>query len=168
MNAQQPTVTVTKPKGVDEKIRSIYVNYMKLMLEAATDEALKQELFTSNEKRLYYLNNEVGMVIPDGVQVVLQTGDLHSPQIFVKNDEGAFFIEEGSAPFSITEKLKDGEVVTDTMTVTTAEEIDLTIHEAFADSKVVLKMPFLDPATDLTLFELKFDDKEIVLSTCAA
>lgn len=167
MTAQKPELTVKKPKGIDEKIRKIYVNYMKLMLEAATNEDLKEELFTSNKKRLHYLNNEVGMKIPDGVHVIFQTGDLHSPKIYVKGEEGEFWIREGSAPFSIVEKLSNGETVTDTMWVAKAEEIDLGIHESFKEAKIVLKLPFLDPTKDLTLFELKFDDKEIVLSTCA-
>jgi len=167
MNAQQPTLTVTKPKGVDEKIRSIYVNYMKLMLESATDEALKKELFTSNEKRLYYFNNVVGMTIPDGVNIILKTGNLNPPKIYVKTDDGKFFIDEGTAPFSITGKIKAGGVVTDTMMETTAENIDLSIHKAFEKSNIILEMPFLDPAKDLTLFELKLGDKEIILSTCA-
>ena len=107
------------------------------------------------------------MKIPDGVHVIFQTGHLHSPKIYVKDDEGQYWIREGSAPFSIVEKLSNGEAVTDTMWVAKAEEIDLVIHEAFKDTKIVLRLPFLDPSKDLTLFELKYDDKEIVLSTCA-
>ena len=168
MSVQEPELTVKRPKGIDEKIRSIYVNYMQLMLDAANNETLKNELFSSNERRLYYLNEKVGMTIPEGVHVLLQTSGLHQPRIYIQDDKDQIWIDEGSEPLKIVERLNNGETVTDLMAVTTPEEVDMDIHEAFSSSNVVLKLPFLDPTKDLTLFELKYDDREIVLSTCIA
>ena len=168
MSQQEPQLTVSKPKGIDEEIRSIYVNYMQLMLDAANDSTLREELFNSNERRLYYLNEKVGMTIPEGVEVMLQTSGLNQPKVYIKDDQEQIWIDEGSEPLKIVERLNNGETVTDLMTITTPEEVDMTIHEAFNKSNIVLKLPFLDPNKDLTLFELKYDDREIVLSTCIA
>lgn len=168
MNVQEPKLTVKKSSGIDEEIRTIYVNYMQLMLDAAKDDTLREELFTSNEKRLYYLNEKVGMTIPDGVTVILGTGDIHVPKIYIKDKNEQIWIDEGSSPFKIIEQLKNGKTVTHKMNITKPEEIDMEIHEKLKESEVVLQLPFLDPAKDLTLFELKYEDKEIVLTTCVA
>jgi hypothetical protein len=168
MSTQKPELTVSKPKGIDKKIRSIYVNYMQLMLDAAKDEALKNELFSSNERRLYYLNEKVGMTVPAGVKVMLQTAGLNQPKVYVKDDQGQVWVDEGSEPLKIIDRLNKGETVTDLMAITKPEEVDMDIHDSFSSSNVVLRLPFLDPSKDLTLFELKFDDKEIVLTTCIA
>jgi len=166
MEVHDHLFTVSKPEGVDEKIRNIYINYVQLMLDASRDKKLWDELFSSNERRLYYLNNKVGMTIPAGVHVIFDTDSLHPPKIHIKDKDGQIFISEGSEPFKVIEKLNNGEEIQDKMKVTSPEEIDMTIHEGFKESEVVLHMSFMDPSRDMTLFVLKYSDQEVVLSTC--
>jgi len=160
------SITVSKPEGLDQKIRNIFVNYLQLMVDAARDQNLWDELFSSNERRIYYLNEKVGMTIPDDVTVVFDTESFHVPQLYIKDKDGIIWISEGSEPFKVIEKLHNGEEVTQMMEITEPTKINMTIHEKFKERNIVLNMTFFDPSRDTTLFSLKYDDKEIVLTTC--
>lgn len=168
MSVQEPSLTVSKSPAIDEKIKSIYVNYLQLVLDAARDPKLKEELFASNKKRIEVLNDKVGMTMPPNVHVIFDTKNFSSVKVYVKSKEGKFFIEEGAKTLKIVEKLATGQTDTETMTLATTEEVDLNVHESFKDSDVVLRLPFVDPTSDLLLFELKYDDSEIIFSTCIA
>jgi hypothetical protein len=165
MSTLEPTVSVKSPKGIKEKIRSIYLNYMQLMIDCSKYETLKAQLMTSNEKRLFYLNEVVGMTIPEGVEVILEEKS-NGPRIYIKAENGNIHIHEGSASLEIMEKLNNDETVKEKMRVATAEEVDVNLHQVFKNSNIVLKLPLIDPAQDLMLFELKYGDSEIVFTTC--
>jgi len=166
MSAESPKLTVSRSEAIDEKLTSIYINYMQMMLDAAKDAKFREELFSSNEKRVEYLNNKVGMTMPKNVHVVFVTKGLKTVKVYVKNKEGNFFIEEGARSLKIIDKLANGEVQTETMALTAHEEIDMDVRELCKESTVVVKLPFFDPTSDLLLFELKYDDNEIIFSTC--
>jgi len=160
------SMTVSKSEKDDQKSRSIYVNYMQLMVDAARDKNLWDELFSSNERRVYYLNEKVGMSIPDGVAVNFNNGSVHVPQLYMKDKEGMIRVSEGSTIFKIIEKLNKGENVSQMMEIKESSEIGMAIQEKLKENNIVLNMTFFDPSRDTTLFVLKYDEKEIVLTTC--
>ncbi len=165
MSVQGPDIVVKKSKEIDEQIRSIYVNYMQLMLESAKDEKLKKELFSDNKKRVEYLNKQVGMTIPNGVHVMFRLKGLHYPKIHIKDKDGQIWIDE-SDTFKILEKLSTGEEVKTSMKITTPEELDVDLHQQFKSNDIILQLPWVDPSVDHVLFELKYEGGEIVFTTC--
>jgi len=163
-NDQSMSISTTE-KG-EQKSRSIYVNYMQLMVDAARDKNLWDELFSSNERRIYYLNEKVGMAIPAGITVHFDIGSVHVPQLFMKDQDGIIRVSEGAELFKVIEKLNNGEDITQMMAIKESSEIGMTVHEKLEESDTVLSMTFFDPSRDTTLFVLEYDDKEIILTTC--
>jgi hypothetical protein len=166
MTVQEPKLKVTKTPGINEKLKTLYINYMQMMIDCAKDPALKEELFTSNDARVKYLNEKVGMTIPDGVHVLWDTKNLQHVRIYIKDDSGKIYLNETGSTLDIVEKLNNGEIMEEHLKVTEREEIELNITNILNDSDIVLKLPFINPASDLMLFELKYDNTEIIFSTC--
>jgi hypothetical protein len=166
MTAQPPEVTLTRSKQVDEEIRNIYINYMQMMLDAAKDPQLMDKLFNDNDFRVKYLNEKVGMKVPEGTTIIFKTENMRSVQVFIKDEAGVMYIEEGLSNLKVIERLQSGEVEKEKLQLAKATEVDVDVKEAFEECTVVALLPFWDPKSDLILFELKFDDTEIVFTTC--
>jgi len=166
MTAQPPEITIKKTAHVDEEIKQIYINYMQMMIDAAKDPKLMEELFSNNELRVKYLNEKVGMKVPEGTKIIFKTKNIKTVKVYVKSENGSMYMEEGPNSLKIFEKLNSGEMDTETLTLTSPKEVDVEVHESFKECNVVAMLPFLDPSRDLMLFELKFEDQEIVFTTC--
>ena len=73
-----PDMVASESKAIDEKIKSISVNYLQLMLDCAKDETLREKFLKSPGP---YLNERVGMKIPESVKVIPDTKKLQWPVI---------------------------------------------------------------------------------------
>lgn len=168
MDALSPQLTVTKTPGIKKKLNDMYINYMQMMIDCARDPELKEKLFADNEARVKYLNEKVGMTIPESVHVVFDTTQSTHVKIYMKDADGQIFIDETGSTLNVNEKLKSGEIEKESMTLTKQEEVEMDVTDILDKADVVLKLPFIDPSGDLMLFELKYDKTEIIFSTCIA
>lgn len=168
MSVQAPKLTVSKSKGMNETIRSMYINYLQMMIDCAKDPEFMKKLFADNELRLKYLREKVGMKLPDGVHVIFDTKEMRHIKIYINSPEGQVWIEEGSATLDVIEKLKSGDIDKESLTLSQREEVDVDVSNILKDCDIVLRLPFINPNADLMMFELNYDDTEIVFSTCIA
>ncbi len=142
-----PGIEVTESKAIDETIKSIYLNYMQLMIDCANDETVKEDFLNNTH---YYLNEKVGMKIPDSVQIELDYDKLQWAEVYIKTEEGKIFVGEGKLALSVVADLtsedKINELSKSERRVELKEQanVEVKIDEALKKSKVVVRLPFFD------------------------
>ncbi len=161
MGAPKISVTDTS-RNAQDKIKAISVNYLQLLIDCANDEAVKQD-FLNN--RHHYLNEKVGMRIPESVAIELDYEHKRHPEIYVKAENGTVFVGEGNLAIEVINELASGEKIANNLKMKEQAEVEVRIDRALQKSRVVVNLPFFDVKNDL-LGVVKFnDDSEIVLST---
>ncbi len=160
---ETPIIGIKDSKVVDEKIKNICVNFMKLMLDCMEDEKLRED-FTKNTHD--YLNNKVGMKIPKEVGIILDVKGARWPAIYVKEPDGdRIAIKEGAMGIEVTADLVSGIKQTTNWPLKKHEEIDVKIHASLKESNVVVVIPFFDASADV-LGEYKFSDGHEIIMSC--
>ena len=133
------------------------------LIECAKDETTREKFF---ENPHYYLNEKVGMKIPEEVQVLLDAQKLTWPEIYIKIEDEKIYVGEGRLAIEVIDELTSGSKIDEKTKLTEQAEVDVIVHEALKNSQVVVKLPFYDARSDV-LGEVKFaDDTEIILTTC--
>lgn len=173
MSTKEPTVTRKKKDDLDDKIRENIKKYVSALIEVFKkenseyrDELLKEE---NNEMRRKFLHKNIpDLKVPEGVKVEFKTKDLSAPRLTTKNKKGTTYrIVDGVEVFKLIKVLSPDETKSRNIKITTDELIDVDMHENFRDCEITLEMPFSDPVDDQTLCEIKYNEQEIVLTTCA-
>ena len=134
-------ITVRESQEIDDRIKNICLNYMQLMLECCRDKH-KRDSFLKNPRSFL---NYIGMVIPEGVPILLEVG-LNFPALHIKTPEGKIAIYEGKLSIEVMHDIKDYEIENKKVTLKDMGEIDIRINEALSDPDVeaVVVMPFFD------------------------
>ena len=161
-DSEVPVFGVSESKKTDDKIRSICVNYMQLMLDCAKDEKIRNSFIKYPH---YYLNEKVGMKIPKSVTIVLNAKTMGWPVLHVRAKDGHHYdVYEGVLSVDTLSDMKSEKTGKKVKTVDQAE-VDVYLPEPLKGSEAVLTIPFIDVNSD-NLSEIKFtDDQEIILST---
>ncbi len=161
MNA--PVMEVEKSETIDERIRSMCVNYMKLMVECMEDDTVRED-FLSNPHP--YLNDKVGMKIPNNVGVMFDENLARWPSIYINTPDGdKVAIKESSLGLEVVSDLISGTKIDESWKLAERAKIDVKLHTSLEKSDAVVVLPFIDPRVDI-LGEYKFNDgSEIILSS---
>ena len=154
-----------KVVDVKEKVESICINYLKIMSRCISDSKFKEE-FISNPRP--YLEEEVGMRIPEKAKIILDPNGRHWPEVRINTGNGTIDFIEHALSVKEDKWQNTGVVESNTITCDKTEQVIKDINANLDDCEVLVILPFFTSDTDL-LTEYKFkDDNEpsIVLSSC--
>jgi len=159
---KKPDVTIEKSETVNEEIRSICVNYMRLMADCMENNSVKDDFLKNPHP---YLNDKVGMKIPENIPVMFSENLSRWPAIYIKTPEGDnIAVKEANLGVSVLADMASGAKLDETWKVTEPARIDMRINVSLEKSQAVIVLPFMDPGADV-LGEYKFSDgAEVVLS----
>ncbi len=160
-----PDVTVQPGGVVEEKIRSICTGYCNLMAECCAD----QKVFDHFKENMHEALNapEVGMTIPDNVNIVLNTKEGRWSKVYVRTKNGNVSILEKPLGLDVIETFPNKEEKS--ITVVPFDDIHVSIQNALTlDGCIaVAELPFFDVNEDSLIdFKLNDDTTEIILSGC--
>ena len=154
--------SVSESKAIDDKIKTIVINYLQLMIDCAKDDNVRDEFM----ERPHPFLREVGMSIPDSVEVVLDNKETRWPEIKITADGKQISVEESRLQYSITNMMESGTTLSESEELGKTSEVAVDVNVALSESDAVVRLPFFDAKGDL-LTEIKFtDNAEVILSTC--
>jgi|GEM_PF-4486581 len=151
---------INQSDEINGKIRNICANYWQLMVDCAKDEALRADFIKSPHPYL----KEVGMVVPEGAKVLLDSENAEWPVVFIKTKDGKIQVQEQKLGVNLTHTPNSGKEQNENILLKSQGEVEIKVQQALKDCDVVVKLPFLDAQMDM-LNEVKFaDGAEIILS----
>lgn len=151
---------VTESKAITRKIRKICVEYMKLMIQCAESETIRDKFMADPHKYL----RDIGMKIPESAHVILDNKNPTWPVVYMKGDDETIIVTETKLGVEVMEDFKVGADSDEDIHRKQQGEVDVKITEKLSDFDVVVSLPFFDAHTDM-LTDIKFSDgAEIILS----
>lgn len=167
------------PKDVDaskEKVKQIIINYSKLAIDCAMDEELKKNFYADP---LPYLRDRVGMKFPEDAKEITVKVDprvrrwpiayiyVESTGEWVEIDEAVEILSRPQAIEGLRSLgVREIQEMHPRAKVRAKEEIEHDIDAPLEDCRVFVKVPFVD--INVEIFDnVKFDDAQIVLSSCS-
>lgn len=155
-------IGVSESKAIDKKIKDICLGYIKLMYDCAAYEKIREDFIARPH---YYLNEHVGMVIPENVKIILDAKRNRWPVVYVKEPNGDKIVfKEGFMGVNIKADLEWGKIQED-FEFAKQGEVDVKIDNALKDCETVVVMPVFDAQSDM-LGVYKFSDgAEVVLTS---
>lgn len=152
------TLNVRESKEIDEKINSIVINYLQLMIDCAKDDNVRQDFINNPHPYL----DKVGMTVPKNVKVILDEKIDRWPAMTIRNGNEEILIEESHLSYGVSNGKKENKVE---LKKTSEVKLSLDFNLENCDEAVV-RLPFFEDRGDLlTIVNFK-DNAEVILSCC--
>lgn len=163
--------------GLAATMREIWVNYMQFIVQCANDKDLKTDFLQNPRPHLA----QVGMKIPESVEVVIDTQGPRAPAVYIKTEEEEVVVVEQEGALIVLKELPFEKPIKEIITSldvktrefqlksakadTRAIAVCVEVEEKLEECEVVMRLPFLDAEKDI-FGEVRFGDGEELLMTC--